>query len=184
MSCAQFSSSLVLPCQWSTPHLAFHCMAWLLERALAAHHTIMTLALTRCGCPAPFCPVLCCAALSCPVSFAITNRLRAKGLLADIQGEWDDWQHDLLLDTIQLQLSNPGAAPAPPARQRRGRAEMEGSAVGSASAAASAGTGSQEPRLVSGRCCPVGVLRGTWRLHACRRVHMTNAAASCSCFRH
>lgn len=93
--------------------------------------------------------LLPCPVLRCPVSCVIINRLKAKGLLADIQGEWDDWQHDLLLDTIQLQLSNPGAVTAQPARQRRGRAEMEGSAAaGSTSAVASAVAGSQEPRRV------------------------------------
>lgn len=81
---------------------------------------------------------------------AVLRRLKSKGLLADIQAEWDDWQHDLLLDTIQLQLTNPGSmAAAAAGRQRRGRAEMEAGGCANGTACASAGGAGQEPRRVS-----------------------------------
>jgi hypothetical protein len=78
-------------------------------------------------------------------------RLQAKGLLSDIQAEWEDWQHDLLLDTIQQQLLNHtagGTSTAAPGRLRRGRNEMEGS-CNAAAGSVSAGGVAQEPRRVS-----------------------------------
>jgi hypothetical protein len=91
--------------------------------------------------------------IACVSLLRVTLRLKAKGLLAGLQTEWEDWQHDLLLDTIQLQLSTPGglaaaAAAAAAGRQRRGRAEMEAcTAAANGPAAAATGPG-QEPRRV------------------------------------
>lgn len=71
-------------------------------------------------------------------------------MLSDIQAEWEDWQHDLLLDTIRQQLTNPGSCAAP--AKRRGRAEMEAPSNTTAAPATQAAAGAaaaQEPRRVS-----------------------------------
>lgn len=102
----------------------------------------------------PACVLLpACVCVTC-------DRLKSKGLLADLQAEWEDWQHDLLLDTIQMQLSTPGglaaaAAATAAGRQRRGRAEMEAAAANAPAAAAGPG---QEPRRVRVAACLPAVL--------------------------
>lgn len=81
------------------------------------------------------------------------HRLKAKGLLSDIQAEWEDWQHDLLLDTIRQQLTNPGSCAAP--AKRRGRAELEApSNTTAAPATQAAAAAAQEPRRVRTRRAP------------------------------
>lgn len=124
-------------------------------------------------------------------------RLKAKGLLSDIQAEWEDWQHDLLLDTIRQQLTNPGSCAAP--AKRRGRAELEApSNTTAAPATQAAAAAAQEPRRVStahqavqqghtcmGRAAPCtfeGILCSDTSPSTCSHEHISRGVVLCAAF--